>query len=437
MFKEAVTMSHKELNRLQIIQETVCRNITQEQAAARTGGSVRQIKRLVHRYRTEGAEGLISRRRGKRPNNAFSAQFRTHVISLLKERYRDFGPTLAGEKLHEEHGLSLSTETLRKWMIAENLWREKRRKTARIHQRRQRRPCYGELIQIDGSPHHWFEDRGPRCTLIVFIDDATSALMGLRFAPAETTQAYMETLGKYVTQHGIPLALYSDKHSIFRVNNPDREGELTQFTRAIKTLGIEPIHANTPQAKGRVERANQTLQDRLVKELRLQNISDIASANAWLPEFITAYNKRFAIQPADTENAHQALRHSAEELDFILSYQSSRILSKNLTFQYKSSEYQLKNVGHGYRLRHATVTVCEAFDGRLSILNDGKLLEWEKYIDGPPPLPLDDEKSVHERVDNLRHSLKSKYYVKPAADHPWQSRRARERAKSSQSKRDE
>ncbi|ECL8537399.1 transposase, partial [Salmonella enterica] len=202
-------------------------------------------------------------------------------------------------------------------------------------------------------------------------------------------------------------------------------------------LGIEPIHANTPQAKGRVERANQTLQDRLVKELRLQNISDIASANAWLPEFITAYNKRFAIQPADTENAHQALRHSAEELDFILSYQSSRILSKNLTFQYKSSEYQLKNVGHGYRLRHATVTVCEAFDGRLSILNDGKLLEWEKYIDGPPPLPLDDEKSVHERVDNLRHSLKSKYYVKPAADHPWQSRRARERAKSSQSKRDE
>ncbi|EED5060701.1 ISNCY family transposase, partial [Salmonella enterica subsp. enterica serovar Enteritidis] len=157
-------------------------------------------------------------------------------------------------------------------------WREKRRKTARIHQRRQRRPCYGELIQIDGSPHHWFEDRGPRCTLIVFIDDATSALMGLRFAPAETTQAYMETLGKYVTQHGIPLALYSDKHSIFRVNNPDREGELTQFTRAIKTLGIEPIHANTPQAKGRVERANQTLQDRLVKELRLQNISDIASA---------------------------------------------------------------------------------------------------------------------------------------------------------------
>lgn len=142
-----------------------------------------------------------------------------------------------------------------------------------------RRPSYGELIQIDGSPHDWFENRGPRCTLIVFIDDATSALMALRFVPAETTRAYMETLRGYLNDHGVPLALYSDRHSIFRVNNPEREGELTQFTRAIKTLGIEPIHANSPQAKGRVERANQTLQDRLVKEMRLQNISDIETAN--------------------------------------------------------------------------------------------------------------------------------------------------------------
>ncbi|EGP4635655.1 ISNCY family transposase, partial [Escherichia coli] len=277
MIKETVTMSHKELHRLQIIQE---------QAAARIGISIRQVKRLVQRYRNEGPSGLVSHRRGKRPNNSFSTEFRATVISLLKGRYADFGPTFACEKLREIHGLSLSVETLRKWMIEEGLWRERRRKIARIYQRRMRRPSYGELIQIDGSPHDWFENRGPRCTLIVFIDDATSALMALRFVPAETTRAYMETLRGYLNDHGVPLALYSDRHSIFRVNNPEREGELTQFTRAIKTLGIEPIHANSPQAKGRVERANQTLQDRLVKEMRLQNISDIETANAWLPTFI-------------------------------------------------------------------------------------------------------------------------------------------------------
>ncbi len=250
MIKETVTMSHKELHRLQIIQE---------QAAARIGISIRQVKRLVQRYRNEGPSGLVSHRRGKRPNNSFSTEFRATVISLLKGRYADFGPTFACEKLREIHGLSLSVETLRKWMIEEGLWRERRRKIARIYQRRMRRPSYGELIQIDGSPHDWFENRGPRCTLIVFIDDATSALMALRFVPAETTRAYMETLRGYLNDHGVPLALYSDRHSIFRVNNPEREGELTQFTRAIKTLGIEPIHANSPQAKGRVERANQTL----------------------------------------------------------------------------------------------------------------------------------------------------------------------------------
>lgn len=371
MIKETVTMSHKELHRLQIIQE---------QAAARIGISIRQVKRLVQRYRNEGPSGLVSHRRGKRPNNSFSTEFRATVISLLKGRYADFGPTFACEKLREIHGLSLSVETLRKWMIEEGLWRERRRKIARIYQRRMRRPSYGELIQIDGSPHDWFENRGPRCTLIVFIDDATSALMALRFVPAETTRAYMETLRGYLNDHGVPLALYSDRHSIFRVNNPEREGELTQFTRAIKTLGIEPIHANSPQAKGRVERANQTLQDRLVKEMRLQNISDIETANAWLPTFIEAYNNRFATSPRTTDNAHLDVHHSEEELGYIFSLQAKRVLSKNLTFQYKSSAFQVRSEGRGYRLRHSVVTVCENFDGEINVLYDGKALGWESML---------------------------------------------------------
>lgn len=423
MIKETVTMSHKELDRLHIIQESLNRHITQEQAAARIGISIRQVKRLVQRYRNEGPSGLVSRRRGKRPNNSFSTEFRTTVISLLKGRYADFGPTLACEKLREIHGLCLSIETLRKWMVEEGIWRERRRKFARIYQRRMRRPSYGELIQIDGSPHDWFEGRGPKCTLIVFIDDATSALMALRFAPAETTRAYMETLRGYLNDHGVPLALYSDRHSIFRVNNPEREGELTQFTRAIKTLGIEPIHANSPQAKGRVERANQTLQDRLVKEMRLQGISDIETANAWLPTFIEAYNNRFATPPRIADNAHLDVHHSEEELGYIFSLQAKRVLSKNLTFQYKSSAFQIRSEGRGYRLRHSVVTVCESFNGEIKVLYDGKALGWEKYVDGPEPIPLDDEKSVHERVDNARFDLRSKFYVKPKADHPWLTRR--------------
>lgn len=219
------------------------------------------------------------------------------------------------------------------------------------------------------------------------------------------------------------LALYSDRHSIFRVNNPEREGELTQFTRAIKTLGIEPIHANSPQAKGRVERANQTLQDRLVKEMRLQGINDIDTANAWLPTFIESYNKRFASPPRISDNAHLDVRHSEDELDYIFSYQAKRVLSKNLTFQYKSSAFQIRSEGRGYRLRNSAVTVCESFEGEITVLYDGKELGWEKYVDGPEPIPLDDEKSVHERVDNARIDLRSKYYVKPKADHPWLTRR--------------
>ena len=247
--------------------------------------------------------------------------------------------------------------------------------------------------------------------------------MELKFAPAETTQAYMETLQDYLGNYGLPLALYSDRHSIFRVSKPEREGEITQFTRALKTPCIEPIHANTPQAKGRVERANQTLQDRLVKELRLRYINNIETANAWLPEFIGDYNSRFASLPHQAENAHRKTRHSQEELGYILSYQSRRVLSKNLTFQYKNCEYQIRSEGRGYRLRHAIVTVCEGFDGSIAVLYEGKPLGWSKFADGPAPIPLDDEKSVHERVDNARFDLRSKYYVKPAADHPWHNHR--------------
>jgi hypothetical protein len=255
--------------------------------------------------------------------------------------------------------------------------------------------------------------------LIVFIDDATSELMALRFVPAETTQAYMETLRAYLEQHGRPVAIYSDKHSIFRVNHPDREGELTQFTRALKTLDIKPIHANTPQAKGRVERANQTLQDRLVKELRLAGISDIEAANAFLPAFMQDYNRRFAKSPQNPADAHRPVLHSPEELDLILSLHATRKLSKNLTFQFKNREYQLTGQGKGYRLRGAQVTLCEAFDGTVTVLHKGRSLAYRVLSEGEPPIPLDDEKSLHQTVDNAKARQQAAPTRKPAPDHPW------------------
>lgn len=412
-------MSQRELDRAGVIRQVVEQRLRQKDAARQLGLSVRQIKRLVQRYRAEGAAGLISRHRGRRPNNQIAPAVRQEILELVRSRYTDFGPTLACEKLLELHQHKLSVETLRQWMIKAGLWKPRARKRVRIHQRRVRRPCRGELVQIDGSPHDWFEGRGPRCTLIVFIDDATSELLALRFAPAETTQAYMETLGVYLRQHGRPVAFYSDKHSIFRVNHPDREGELTQFTRALKALDIEPIHANTPQAKGRVERANLTLQDRLVKELRLQGISDIDTANAFLPGFIQHYNQRFAVSPQNPNDAHRPLLHGAEELALILSLQYTRTLSKNLTFQFKNREFQLLGQGKGYRLRGRQVTLCETFDGSTRVLYAGHILQYRILKQGTPPIPLDDEKSIHHTIEQAKIRQQNRPLWKPPADHPW------------------
>ena len=422
MTEETIVMTQKAADRLEVIQQVANRALRQKEAARQLGLSVRQVKRLVARYQAEGPAGLVSRRLGRRPGNALPDAVRQEVLALVREHYADFGPTLACEKLAERHDHRLSVETLRQWMIAEGLWVPKARKSARIHPRRPRRPCRGELVQIDGSPHDWFEGRGPECTLIVFIDDATSELMALHFAPAETTQAYMETLRDYLAAHGRPVALYSDKHSIFRVNHPDREGELTQFSRALKTLDIEPIHANTPQAKGRVERANQTLQDRLVKELRLAGISDIDAANAFLPGFLKAYNQRFSVAPQNPTDAHRPVLHAPQELDLILSLHAHRKLSKNLTFQYKNREYQLTGQGNGYRLRGAQITVCEGFDGNVTLLHKGRTLPYRILSKGEPPIPLDDEKSVHATVEQAKARQRNRPNHKPAPDHPWRRR---------------
>jgi hypothetical protein len=300
----------RDLDRLKTIQAVVDRELKPGRAADRLGLSVRQIERLVIRYRAEGPVGLISRHRHRTGNRALKACVAEVILEILREQYADFGPTLATEKLRSRHNIVVATETVRQLQIAAGLWIPRKLRPPKIHQPRARRNCLGELIQIDGCEHRWFEDRAPACTALVYVDDATSRLMVVRFMGTESTFAYFEATREYIERYGKPLAFYSDKASIFRVNKPAalKGPGHTQFARALYELNIDGICANTPAAKGRVERAHLTLQDRLVKELRLQGITTLEAANAFMPGFIEDYNARFAKLPRNGHDAHRALR---------------------------------------------------------------------------------------------------------------------------------
>ena len=258
-----ITMSRTEIDRMGVLHDLADGRIKIAEASRLMGLGRRQVFRLAKGYGKHGPEALVSRRRGRPSNRCYSTALRTEVIGIIKDRYSDFGPTLAAEKLAELHGINLACETLRQWMIVAGLWKDRRARLKPVHQPRHRRDCVGELIQIDGSEHWWFETRGPQCTLLVYIDDATSRLMHLQFVESESTFDYFLATRAYLERHGKPVAFYSDKHGVFRVNKKDAVGGdgMTQFGRALHALNIDIICANSSQAKGRVERANATLQD--------------------------------------------------------------------------------------------------------------------------------------------------------------------------------
>jgi len=404
-------MSQKGLTRLEVIQRTEKKTLKQKEAAKMLGISERHVKRLLRAYRQSGAEGLISKRRGKPSNNQVKEEVKQQAIDLIYSQYHDFGPTLAHEKLTEKHALKLSVETVRKLMVAEGLWKPKKAKKLVVHQMRERRACLGELVQLDGSPHKWFEERGEACNLLVFIDDATGRLMELYFTPGETTFSYFAATQRYLPRYGKPVAFYSDKNGIFKVNIPNAltGSGMTQFGRAMKELDIEIICANTPQAKGRVERVIQVLQDRLVKEMRLRGISNIEVANEYTLEYMTEYNARFAVQPRSSHDAHRPLLPSAD-LALIFTKQEQRILSKNLTLQYEKVIYQIQTSRPSYAMRKAPVIVCENAQGKVTILYKGQLLDYTIHLKQQRQAEVVSSKSID-------HKLKKPH--KPAKDHPW------------------
>lgn len=411
-----ITMSLREVNRLEVFEQVASKRITQVEGGRRLGLGKGQMIRLFKAYRTSGACGLISKRRGQPSNNRLSEGLKSEALALLKEHYIDFGPTFAHEKLTEVHGLQLSVESLRQLMVQSDLWKGKQRREVKVHQMRTRRSSYGELVQIDGSPHAWFEDRGPRCTLLVFVDDATGKLMQLHFEPEESTQGYFDASRKYFSQHGRPVAFYSDKHGIFRVNIKEAKsgtGE-TQFGRAMRELDIQVFHANSPQAKGRVERMNGTLQDRLIKEMRLKGISDIAAANTFAPTYIAAHNKRFSVAARSPVDAHRKALPDAPVLGQILCQRHIRTLTKNLEAHYNNKVYQIQIATQGYAMRGAKVHVCDQ-QGKVTILYKQRVLSYTIFDKGHRTTPIVSSKQINSRVQkHVKH--------KPSVDHPWRSR---------------
>ncbi|HEY0714295.1 MAG TPA: ISNCY family transposase, partial [Polyangia bacterium] len=390
---ELLVMSTRELDRLEVIKQVVDGRTTARAAAALLDLSAKQITRLRQAYERDGAAALVSRKRGRPSNRKLAADIEERVVQLVRDRYADFGPTLAREKLAENHGIKLGLETVRQILLRSGVWVPKSQRIARPHQPRYRRECLGELVQIDGCDHHWFEDRAPSCTLLVYVDDATSRLMELRFVESESTLSYFESTASYLRRHGKPVAFYSDKHSTFRVTRQKDGAEVeavTQFARALSELNIDIICANTPQAKGRVERMHSTLQDRLVKELRLQGISDVVAANAFLPGFLEAFNARFAKPPRNAHDAHRKL-DPLDDLDRIFSCREERSMGPDLTVQYLGSIYVVTPGPTTKKLagRRRKVEIRTWPDGRLEIQHDGQVLPHTVPDEYPYPSPAE------------------------------------------------
>jgi len=408
--KTELKMTVKEADKYALMKQIASQKITIIKASQEMGISYRHARRLWSRYQREGPKGLVSQRKGQPSNNRIAEEVKEKVIVLLREKYADYGPTLAKEKLQDKHSYCLSKETVRRIMMREGLWKAKKKKKQKVYARRTRRSQVGELVQIDGSYEYWFEDRGAKCCLLVFVDDATSQIMAMRFCQTETTDDYFATLKAYILRNGRPKAFYSDKHSIFRVNMKGCQDRKTTFHRAVKELEIELICAHSPQAKGRVERANGVLQDRLIKELREENISSMAEGNAYLEKFRKAYNKRFGKEPADQKDAHRRLLPS-HHLDKILLEKSRRTIAKDLSFSYRSELYQIESP-YRNRLPGKLVDIYEK-NGKIEYLGiNGKKLEYKKWKEKAIERPKTIDVKELEVLWTTRKRKQKRY-------HPW------------------
>lgn len=419
--EELLEMNNKERERLKIIIRLEEGALNQDIAARQLKIGVRQLQRLIHEYRKNGEKALISKRRGKRSNYILPDHLRKEIAMVITQNYLDFGPTFAHEKLVEKHGIVASISSVRNVMIENKIWKPKKVKAEKVHQRRAPRECYGELVQMDGSYHDWFEGRAPECCLIVVIDDATSRLMWLQFVKWESCFGYFQTIKKYIKKHGKPMSIYTDRLAVFETTRKtDKNYKDTQVHRALSTLGIELILARSPQAKGRVERVNGTLQDRLIKEMRLAHISSMEEGNAFLPSYIEKHNKKFAKKPRSTIDAHTNIKIDSN-LENVLCLHHERKISKDLMVWFDGKTYQILEPNYQHRLPGKKVLIREKEDGNLEFLYNGRLLNFKIYKELPrenpsmtKPLTMDFSEPV------VLRKLKSGEH---RGHHPWRGRK--------------
>jgi len=409
-------MSGTELTRVEVLSRVEAGTLSLRSAAQLLGVSYRQVKRLARRYRAEGPSGLRHRSAGRASNHARSAKERERVLALVREKYSGpidvrFGPTLAAEHLAREDGVTVHHDTLRRWMLEAGLWSRARKRCAH-RQRRVRKAHFGELVQLDGSFHEWYEGRGPRGCLVTLVDDATSRTLG-RLGDEETIWAAADVLRHWIQRYGVPHALYTDWKNVY-VRTPTAEEAaagvvpLTQFGRMCAALGIQIIAASSPQAKGRIERNHGTHQDRFVKKLRRLGIADAARANQFLEDtYLPEHNGRFAVAPASAEDFHRRIPPRTT-LDRVFQLEEARVLSNDWVVRYATRYFQVVRQSAQPPAR-STVLVREAKDGAIELRYRGRLVHWTE-IAAPvkPPAP------VRPRLSSAPHRP-----ARPSADHPW------------------
>jgi len=399
----------QDVDRAKVIEAYTNGEIKKAVAALRLQISTRHVGRLHKRFVEAGLAGMASARRGKPGNNQLAPGLAQSALEIVREHYSDFGPTFACDQLRKRHGIELSKEALRRLMIEAGLWIPRRARQAALHQPRERRACLGELIQIDGSRHRWFEQRGAECTLLVYVDDATGRIMQLHFAESESTSSYFEATQCYIERHGKPRAFYADRAAVFRSASGNRRAP-TQFQRALDELEIELICANSPQAKGRVERMNRSLQDRLVKELRLAGIDSIEAANAWCDQFVETYNDQFARIPRSKLDLHMP-RLPGDDLARILATRETRKLSAKLMVQHGARQYLLNDVPELRALVGQTIVIHTYRDDRVELRANGAVLPYSILELPRPAGPIDvDGKSLHNTMDRIEAQKRANHY---------------------------
>ena len=407
MAREDIIMaSQEELRRLHVIQKVLEGVIKQVDAAEILSLSSRHIRRVIKRVKEEGNRGIVHRSRGRPSNRKIADQIRDKVINLYRSKYKGFGPTLASEKLLERDGMRISDETLRTWLIETGDWKKSRKKGRHRHWRERKAHC-GEMVQLDGSHHRWFEGRGPGCVLMGSIDDAAGKTFA-RFYDYEGTIPAMDSFKRYSKQYGLPMSVYLDKHSTYKSTaKPTIEDELndveplSQFERALKELGVEVSHAHSPQAKGRIERLFRTFQDRVVKEMRLRGIKTLEEGNQFLEGYLPLYNRRFSVCPKEKEDFHRPVPKGVD-LDAILCMKTERALRNDFTVAHNKKLYQIEDT-----IKALKVVVQDRIDGSMIITYKGRSLRF-KQISARP---------VRENKDPVVVRKKKPYI--PPADHPW------------------